>query len=71
MRSGIANFFSNLTEPWSFINALLQGKPKRAGRALERFAMNTALGVGGLFDPATKQGLKQQPEDLGHAQTVD
>jgi phospholipid-binding lipoprotein MlaA len=70
LRSGIRNFFSNLTEPWSFINALLQGNPKRAGRALERFALNSTIGIGGLFDHATKAGLKQQPEDFGQTLAV-
>jgi phospholipid-binding lipoprotein MlaA len=70
VRSGIANFFSNLTEPWSFINSLLQGKPKRAGRALERFAVNSTVGIGGLVDVAGKNGKKQQPEDLGQTFAV-
>ncbi len=70
LRSGIANFFSNLTEPWSFINSLLQGKPKRAGRALERFAVNSTVGIGGLIDVAGKNGKKQQPEDLGQTLAV-
>ena len=69
-RSGIANFFSNLTEPWSFINALLQGKPERAGRALERFAVNSTVGIGGLMDVAGKHGKKQQPEDFGQTLAV-
>jgi phospholipid-binding lipoprotein MlaA len=70
VRSGIANFFSNLTEPWSFINSLLQGKPKRAGRALKRFAVNSTVGIGGLVDVAGKNGMKQQPEDLGQTMAV-
>jgi phospholipid-binding lipoprotein MlaA len=70
VRSGIANFFSNLTEPWSFINALLQGKPNRAGRALERFVVNSTVGIGGLMDVSSKHGRKQQPEDLGQTLAV-
>ena len=70
VRSGIANFFSNLTEPWSFINALLQGKPDRAGRALERFVVNSTVGIGGLMDVSSKHGRKQQPEDLGQTLAV-
>jgi phospholipid-binding lipoprotein MlaA len=70
VRSGIANFFSNLTEPWSFINSLLQGKPNRAGRALERFLINSTAGIGGLIDIAAKNKLTQQPEDLGQTFAV-
>lgn len=65
MRQGVTNFFSNLTEPWSFLNNLLQGKPDRAARNLGRFVVNTTLGVAGLFDHATKLGVAPAPEDLG------
>jgi len=53
VRLGVGNFFSNLGQPLSAVNALLQGKPKEAGQALGRFALNTTLGWGGLFDPAS------------------
>lgn len=64
-RSGISHIFSNLTEPWSFVNNLLQGKPKRAIRNLGRFVVNTTIGVGGLADHATKIGIPAAPEDFG------
>ncbi|PTQ10938.1 VacJ family lipoprotein [Sphingomonas oleivorans] len=64
-RRGISNAFANLTEPWSFINNLLQGKPKRAINSFGRFVVNTTIGVAGLGDPATKMGMKPTPEDFG------
>lgn len=65
VRRGILHIFDNLSEPWSFINNLLQGKPGRAMNNLGRFVINTTIGVGGLADHATGLGLKKAPEDFG------
>lgn len=65
VRLGVGNFFSNLGQPLSAVNALLQGKPKQAAQALGRFALNATLGVGGLFDPATDAHLPHRSEDFG------
>lgn len=62
---GIGNAFNNVDEPYSFINALLQGKVKQAFRTLDRFLINTVLGVGGLADLATDMGRPEEPEDFG------
>jgi phospholipid-binding lipoprotein MlaA len=64
-RRGLSRVLENLTEPWSAINALLQGKPRRAANALGRFVINTTIGVGGLADHATGLGLKPTREDFG------
>ncbi len=64
-RRGLSRVLSNLSEPWSFINNMLQGKPKRAFVNLERFVINTTIGVGGLADHASKMGLKPADEDFG------
>jgi len=64
-RQGVSNFFSNLTEPWSFVNNMLQGKPKRALHNLGRFVVNTTAGLGGLFDVASKTDIQPAPEDFG------
>lgn len=64
-RRGFARILENLTEPWSAINALLQGKPGRAANSLGRFFINTTIGVGGLADHATDLGLKPTREDFG------
>ncbi len=65
IRNGVTNFLKNLMEPWVFINKLLQGKPKEAERTLARFLANTTVGIGGLFDPATKMGYEAHDEDFG------
>src|SRR5690606_17333861 len=65
VRLGVRNFFSNLGQPVNALNALLQGKPAEAGKALARFVMNSTLGVVGIFDPASDAGLPYSSEDFG------
>ena len=63
---GIGNFFSNLASPMRIINAGLQGKFGDAGNELTRFAVNTTIGIGGLFDTAKDHfNLKKKDEDTG------
>lgn len=65
VRLGVSNFFSNLYQPLSALNSLLQGKPKQAGQAMGRFALNVTLGLGGIFDPASDAKLPRISEDFG------
>lgn len=65
VRLGVGNFFNNLGQPVSALNALLQGRPKQAGQSLGRFLLNSTLGVGGLFDPASAAKLPNRSEDFG------
>jgi len=65
MRLGVTNFFNNLGQPVSALNALLQGKPKQAAQSLGRFLLNSTLGIGGVFDPATDAKLPNRSEDFG------
>lgn len=65
VRSGVSNFFSNLGQPASAVNALLQGRPKQAAHSLGRFVVNSTLGIGGIFDPATDAKLDNRNEDFG------
>jgi phospholipid-binding lipoprotein MlaA len=61
----VSSFFSNVTEFRNFYNNLLQGKFKSTGITLGRFAVNTTVGIVGLYDPATHWGMERKPEDLG------
>lgn len=69
-RRGLSRALSNLTEPFSFINNLLQGRPDRAFNALGRFVVNSTIGVGGLADHASDLGLPPTPEDFGQTLAV-
>ena len=64
-RHGITNVYSNYGEPANILNALLQGKISQAFRSLDRFLINSTLGVGGLADNATDLDRPQEKEDFG------
>lgn len=66
VRSGLRNFFSNLTEPIVFLNDLLQLKPKRAIKTFARFLINSTAGVGGLLDLAKGDGLPHRDNGFGN-----
>jgi len=70
VRNGVSNFFSNLWEPMTIINDLLQGKFLQAGRDTSRFVINTALGFLGLNDVATDLNLPKNTEDFGQTLAV-
>lgn len=69
-RRGVSNFFSNLVTPRSSLNNFLQGKPGRGFSDLGRFLMNSTIGLGGLFDVASKAGLEPTDEDFGQTFAV-
>ena len=66
IRTGTNNFVSNLRSLLSFSNNVLQGDLKSAGNTAGRFAINTTVGILGVFDPASKMGFEKKPrEDFG------
>jgi len=66
IRSGTSNFVGNLRSLLTFANNILQGDLKGAGNTAGRFAINTTVGILGLFDPASKMGFeKKSREDFG------
>src|SRR5262245_1403475 len=65
VRDSIEAFTINLNEPFVFANNVLQLRFGAAATTLERFGLNSTLGVGGLFDVAAKQGLTRQTGDFG------
>lgn len=65
IQTGVSNFFANAKYPVTLVNNLLQGKFKAALSDTARFTLNSTLGLGGLFDPATDVGLDVNDEDFG------
>ncbi len=65
MRQGVANFFDNLGGPNDILNSFLQGKLGDALSGTGRFVVNSTIGIGGLFDPATSMGMEALDEDFG------
>lgn len=66
----VTNFFGNLVEVGNGLNNLLQGKPKQAATDVSRVLVNTTIGIGGLFDPASRMGLRASDEDFGQTLAV-
>ena len=62
---GVSNVFNNLGEVPSFVNHVLQGRLPEAGLDGGRFAVNTTLGLVGVFDVASRMGIAQKSTDLG------
>jgi len=66
LQLGIMHFIYNIEFPIRFTNNLLQGKFQNSVDELERFLVNTTVGIGGLFDPAsTYMNLPTHNEDFG------
>lgn len=65
VREGVGNFSSNLGEPLTFVNHVLQGQLPDAGATFGRFVINTTVGLGGIFDPASSIGIARTREDFG------
>ncbi len=64
-RKGISNFLTNLTEPVTFANSILQADAENTFTTFWRFTINSTIGIAGLFDVAKHGGLEHRSEDLG------
>ncbi len=59
IRDRVRDILSNLREPLSAANHLLQADPKASAASLSRFVLNSTLGLAGAFDVAEGWGLKK------------
>jgi len=64
VQTGVFNFFNNLKNINVVINDVFQAKFNQSAQDTGRFAMNSTLGLGGLFDVAKHVGLEQNEEDF-------
>ena len=60
IRDRVTNFFNNLEEPAYAINNILQGEFKDSTQSVARFAINSTLGLLGMFDVASGWGLDKK-----------
>jgi len=68
IRKGSGNFVNNLSNLVTIPNNILQGDLKSAGTNLGRFAVNTTIGILGLFDVAQGLGFSEyRKEDYGQS----
>jgi phospholipid-binding lipoprotein MlaA len=65
VRTGVSNFFTNLGYTKTIANDAFQGHFSDFGSDIGRFAVNTTVGIGGVFDPATRFGLEKHDRDFG------
>ncbi len=61
----ISNVYNNIGEIRTLTNSVLQLDGEKSVKTLGRFLTNSTLGLGGIFDPATKFGLQRRQEDFG------
>ena len=65
VRTGVSNFFGNVSDAWSAVNAFLQFKVGEGARSVMRVSLNTFFGLGGVLDIASEAGLEAPNEDFG------
>lgn len=65
IRSGLVNAANNIEEPANAVNNLLQGKVEGSASSVARFAVNSTLGLLGVFDVASAMGIEREREDFG------
>ncbi len=65
MRTGVNNFFGNISDVWSLVNNVFQLKPAESVETLFRVGVNTTVGLFGLIDVATELKLEKHTEDFG------
>lgn len=65
VQTGIRNAFDNVDTTIVMLNDLLQGQLTPFMHDTSRLLVNTVIGIGGLFDPATAMGLEKGDRDFG------
>jgi len=65
VRDSIDAFTANLNEPFVFANNILQLRLAAATTTLGRFMLNSTIGIAGLIDVASAEGLARQSGDFG------
>jgi phospholipid-binding lipoprotein MlaA len=69
-RRALRRAIVNLESPALFVNNVLQLAPLDALITLQRFGINTTIGLAGLFDPATRLGLPGSHTDFGQTLAI-
>lgn len=66
VKARVNSFMSNIATPLTSVNYALQGNFTDSMKSLWRFAINTTIGVAGLFDVASKAGLSPTAQTFGN-----
>ncbi len=67
---GVSNFFANLYDVTSALNAVLQFRWEGAAQSGGRFVINSTLGLVGVFDVATPMGIRPYRTDFGQTLAI-
>ncbi|NIP74368.1 MAG: VacJ family lipoprotein [Gammaproteobacteria bacterium] len=70
VRTGVSNFYDNITYLDTVLNDFLQGKGRQGIADTGRFLINSTVGILGIFDVATRMGLDEHDEDFGQTLAV-
>jgi phospholipid-binding lipoprotein MlaA len=70
VRLRIRLFLQNFRYGDTVLNQFLQGKPELALQDLQRWLINSTVGLAGFFDPATRLGYPRHVEDFGQTLAV-
>ncbi len=65
VEKGVHNFFNNIRDMRTFLNAVLQLSPSKSAQSLGRVVVNSTVGVLGLIDVATGMDIPRPVEDFG------
>ena len=65
IRTGIGNFFDNISYPVTIVNSALQGKGAQTVSDINRFLFNSTFGLLGFIDLASTRGFPRHDEDFG------
>ncbi len=65
VKTGVRNFFGNISDVWSVVNNLLQFKLKESVETFMRVSVNSTFGFGGVLDIGTEAGLARNEQDFG------
>lgn len=66
LRQGVRNFFNNVQDGWSVVNNALQLNGQGTSDSFGRFLLNSTVGLGGIFDPASDLSIERSTKDFGH-----
>ena len=65
VRTGVSNFFFNLSSVWTVVNNVLQGHGQAAAEGVIRVGVNTIFGFVGVFDIASEMNIERHKADFG------
>jgi phospholipid-binding lipoprotein MlaA len=70
IQRGVGNLFANMYDFNSAINGVLQWRWEGVAQSSGRFLVNSTVGLLGVFDVATRMGMRPYRTDFGHTLAI-